>query len=52
MADILMYIPNDDTQKHHFCKLQSVIETLNELTIQNPIKVCKFVKSTYKKMLL
>ena len=32
-----MYFPNDDTQKYHFCKLKSVVETLNEPTIQNPI---------------
>ena len=27
MADKLMYIPNDDTQNYHFCRLQLVVET-------------------------
>ena len=28
MADKLMYIPNDVTQKYPFCRLQLVVETL------------------------
>ena len=34
MANKLMYIPNDDTQKYPFCRLKSVVEseTLGHLT--------------------
>ena len=28
MADKLMYIPNDDTQRYPFCRLQLVVEQL------------------------
>ena len=41
MADNLIYIPNDDTQNHPFCRLQSVVKTLNtqlKPTILNSIK--------------
>ena len=55
MADKLMYIPNDDTQNYHFCRLQSVIKTfgsqLNESTNQNSIKVPKVDKLMNKKTL-
>ena len=38
-----MYIPNDDTQKYSFCKLQLVVETMldthpNEPTDKNSMK--------------
>ena len=45
MADKLMYIPNDDTQNHPFCRLQLVVEKfgldLTEQTNQNLMKVNK-----------
>ena len=52
MADKLKYIPNDDTQNYHFCRLQLVVETrntqLNEPTIRYTIKVSKVAKPTNK----
>ena len=48
MADLLMYIPNEDTQNYPFCRLQLVIKTvelntqLYEPKNQNLIKVPKF----------
>ena len=54
MADRLMYILNDDTQK--LALLSNTIETFghstNELAHQNTIKVPKDVKPTNKKTLL
>ena len=54
MADRLMYILNDDTQK--LALLSNTIETFghstNELTHQNIIKVYNDVKPTNKKTLL
>ena len=32
MADELMYIPNDNTQNHHFFRIQLVIETFEYAT--------------------
>ena len=55
MADKLMYIPNDDTQKYPFCRLQWLkrLDTqLNKQTNQNSLKVLKVVKTTNKKTLL
>ena len=52
MADELMYIPNSDTQKYPFYRLQLVAETLNEPSNQNLIKFPKFVKLTNKKIFL
>ena len=54
MAEKFMYIPNDDNQNYHFCKLQLVVETsgLNEPTNQNSIKKTKVIKLTNKKTLL
>ena len=46
MADNLIYIPNDDTQNHPFCRLQSVGKTLDtqlKPTILNSIKVPKIM---------
>ena len=49
MANKLMYIPNDNTQNYHSCRLQLVVDTqLNKSTNQNSVKV---VKQTKKKML-
>ena len=49
MADKLMYIPNDDTENHPFCTLQSV-ETFGHPTKwTNQSKVHKVVRSTNKK---
>ena len=56
MVHILLYIANDDTQNHHFCRLQLVVESKNTKNIepanQNSVKVPKLVKPTSKKMLL
>ena len=56
MANKLIYIPNNDTQKYPFCRLQSVIETIGHSTKWTNqskfIKVPKVVKPTIKKMLL
>ena len=56
MAIKLMYIPYDDTQNYHFCRLQFVVETfgtqLNESTNQNSMKVPKGDKLMNKKTLL
>ena len=53
MADKLMYMPNNDTQKYTFCRLKLVVETqLNEPTNQNPLKVPIIVKPTNKETLL
>ena len=49
MADKLMYIPNDDAQNYHFCRLHT---QLNEPTKQNLTKVLKVVKPTNKETLL
>ena len=32
MADLLMYIPNDETQNHPFCRLNIVVVTFKHLT--------------------
>ena len=32
MAELLMYIPNDDLQKNPFCRLQLVVETFGHST--------------------
>ena len=50
-----MYIPHDNTQNYHFCKVQLVVETfgqLNEPTNQNSLKIPKVVKPTNEKTLL
>ena len=52
IADKLMYIPSNDTQNYPFCRLQLVVETFNEPTNQNSIKVPKVIKLTNKKTLL
>ena len=56
MANKLMYIPNDDTQNNHFCRLQLMVETFEHLTKwtnqSNLLKVSKVVKAMNKKMLL
>ncbi len=49
MDDKLMYITNDDTQNY---SLTSLDTQLNKPTNQNPIKVPKDAKPTYKKTLL
>ena len=47
-----MYIPNDDTQNYHFCRLQLVVNAkLYEPTNQNKIKVSKVVNPTNKETL-
>ena len=55
MANDLLYIHNDDTQRYPFCRLQLVCETfdtqLNKPTNQNSIKVPKVLEPTNKKML-
>ena len=52
----LMYIPNDDTQNHSFCRLQLVVETFKhptyEPTNQNSIKVPNVVKPANEQTLL
>ena len=49
-----MYIPNDDSQNYHFCRLQLVVETFGHSIYQrnqlNLILVPKVVKPTNKKM--
>ena len=56
MADKLMYIPNDDTQNYHFCRIKLMVATFEhstKLTNQSKfIKVPKDVKPTNKKPLL
>ena len=57
MADLLMYIPNDDRQNYLFCRLQLLGETFEHLTEwtltnQYSLKVSKVVKPTNKKTLL
>ena len=50
-----MYIPHDNTQNYHFCKVQLVVETfgqLNDQTNQNSLKIPKVVKPTNEKTLL
>ena len=32
MADTLIWISNDDTQKYPFCRLHLVVETFGQLT--------------------
>ena len=32
MADKLMYIPNNDTQNHPYCRLSLVVETIGHST--------------------
>ena len=53
MADKLMYIPNDDTQKYPFCRLElNYLSTqLKKLTNQNFKKVPKVVRLTNMKTL-
>ena len=41
VADILMYIPNDDTQQHPFCRLQLVVETFGHSSLINQSKFNK-----------
>ena len=52
ITEKLMYIPNDNTQNWHFCRLQLVVETswkqLNEPTNQNSITVQKLIEPTNK----
>ena len=51
MADTLMYIPNNDTQKHLFCRLQLVVETSEHPTWwANKPKFNKVVEPTNRKM--
>ena len=56
MADILIYIPNDDTQKYHFYRLKLLVETFGhstKWTNQSKFnKKSKVVKATNKKTLL
>ena len=47
MADKLIYIPNDDTQKKTLGRFKLVVETFGHTT-QNLIKVSKVVKPTNK----
>ena len=49
-----MYIPNEDTQKYYFCRLQLVVKTIGHSTkwTQNSIKVTKVVKPINKQTLL
>ena len=54
MADLLMYIPNDDLQKNPFCRLQLVVETFGHSTKyytnqSKSNKVPKVVKPTNQK---
>ena len=52
MADILMYILNDETKNYPFCTLQLVVETL-DIQLNKPTnKDFKVVKQQIKKMLL
>ena len=47
MADKLMYIPNNDTQKYTFLRLQTVIELVWTLNLINqPIKFNKSHQQT------
>ena len=43
MADKFTYIPNDDSQDYHFCRLQ-----LNDPTDQNSLEVLKVAEATNK----
>ena len=52
MGDKMMYIPNDDTQKYPFCRLQLLVKTqIKEPNNHNLIKVPNVVKPTKKKTL-
>ena len=51
MAEKLMYIPNDDTQKYPFW-FKRLYTQIKEPSNQNLIKVPKAGKLTNKKMLL
>ena len=43
MANKFMYIPNDDTQNYHICRLH-----LNDPTNQNSLEVLKVAEATNK----
>ena len=54
MTDKLMYIPNDGTQNHPFCRLRLVVETfevvVKESTNQNSIKCLKLLSLRVRKL--
>ena len=56
MVNKLMYIPNNDTQNYHFCRLRLVVETFQHSTKRtNQSKLInrpKVVKTTNKKTLV
>ena len=56
MADKLMYIPNDNTQKYLFCRLQLVVRMLGNSTLvtyqSNFNIVLKVVQTMNKKTFL
>ena len=55
MAVKLMYIPNNELPKCHFCSLKFEVKSLHKLnkpTYKNSIKVPKVVKQKNKKTLL
>ena len=45
IADKLMYIPNDDTQRYSFCRFKSVVETFEHP--KQLISQSKFIKSSH-----
>ena len=46
-----MYIPNDDTQNYPFCRLQSMVKSLDTQTNKPTNQVPKDFKPTNKKSL-
>ena len=52
MADRLMYIPNNDAQNNHFCRLQLIVETFGQSTSwTSQLKLNKNKNSKFPKFL-
>ena len=55
MANKVLYIPNNKTLNHPFCRLELAVKTYNQhnkKNNQNSVKVPKVVKPTNEKIVL